>query len=144
MHWRFLPPTYAEWVALRSAPTPGAERSEPPGGRLPWRVTLRWVLDSEKYNEWVACGAVQAAAPVSCAAEGRLQVPCGAPRLLQARVARAISQNTADNHAAAAPRPRSPLPRWMHPQDYEADQQKAATVAEAEAAAVLVGASAWC
>jgi hypothetical protein len=32
----------------------------------------------------------------------------------------------------------------MHPQDYEADQQKAATVAEAEAAAVLVGASAWC
>ncbi|GBF90677.1 hypothetical protein Rsub_02976 [Raphidocelis subcapitata] len=77
VHWRFLPPSYAEWVALRSAPTLGAERSEPPGGRLPWRVTLRWVLDSEKYNE------------------------------------------------------------WMHPQDYEADQQKAATVAEAEAAAVL-------
>ena len=51
VHWRFLPDSYAEWVPLRSAPTPGAERSEPPGGRLPWRITLRWVLDSEKYNE---------------------------------------------------------------------------------------------
>jgi hypothetical protein len=51
VHWRFLPDSYAEWVPLRSAPTPGAERSEPPGGKLPWRVTLQWVLDSEKYNE---------------------------------------------------------------------------------------------
>lgn len=23
------------------------------GGTGPWKVTLRWVLDSEKYNEWM-------------------------------------------------------------------------------------------
>ncbi len=31
-----------------------------------------------------------------------------------------------------------PHRRWMHPQDYEADEQKAKSVAAAEAAAALV------
>jgi len=52
VHWRFLPGSYAEWVPVRTAPNAGAERSEPQGGKLPWRVTLRWAMDSEKYNEW--------------------------------------------------------------------------------------------
>jgi SWI/SNF related-matrix-associated actin-dependent regulator of chromatin subfamily C len=77
VHWRFLPPSYAEWLPAKSAPPPGAERSEPIDGKLPWRVTVRWALDSEQYNE------------------------------------------------------------WMHPQDYEADEDKAKSVAEAEAAAAL-------
>ena len=51
MHWRFLPDSYAEWVPLRSAPTAISERTEPPGGKGPWRVALRWALDSEKFNE---------------------------------------------------------------------------------------------
>lgn len=49
VHWRFLPDSYAEWVPAKSAPTVSTERTQPGSG--PWRVTLRWALDSEKYNE---------------------------------------------------------------------------------------------
>jgi hypothetical protein len=51
VHWRFLPDSYAEWLPLRSAPNASAsERTQPPGSG-PWRVSLRWALDSEKFNE---------------------------------------------------------------------------------------------
>ncbi|KAI8464815.1 MAG: hypothetical protein J3K34DRAFT_102566 [Monoraphidium minutum] len=52
VHWRFLPDSYAEWVPLRAAPSGApSERAAPASG--PWRVTLRWAVDSEKYNEWM-------------------------------------------------------------------------------------------
>lgn len=51
MHWRFLPGSYAEWVPLRSTQGAAADGDAPTSGMMPWRVTLRWVTDSENYNE---------------------------------------------------------------------------------------------
>lgn len=50
MHWRFLPDSYAEWVPVKAAPVAAEQLTEPRGGG-PWRVSLRWALDSEQYNE---------------------------------------------------------------------------------------------
>lgn len=124
VHWRFLPRSYAEWVALRSAPPGGVDRNEPPGGKLPWRVTLRWATDSEHYNE---C-APRAALPPTAA--------CSRHGLHAANLC----------SLAAHPLPFALLAcaaRWMQPQDYEADEQKAKLVAEAQAAAALVRGRIW-
>lgn len=51
MHWRFLPDSYAEWVPAKAAPSSVSEQQAEPRGGGAWRVSLRWALDSEQYNE---------------------------------------------------------------------------------------------
>lgn len=53
VHWWFLPDSYDEWIPSSSAPErePDSEAA-PPGGR-PWNVYVRWVTDSDLYNEWM-------------------------------------------------------------------------------------------
>jgi hypothetical protein len=52
VHWWYLPDSYDEWIPALSAPGDPEPDLKPPGGR-PWRVYFRWVVDSEKYNEWM-------------------------------------------------------------------------------------------
>lgn len=51
VHWRFLPDSYAEWVPTKAAPSSVSEQLAEPRGGGPWRVSLRWALDSEHHNE---------------------------------------------------------------------------------------------
>jgi hypothetical protein len=52
VHWLYLPDSYDEWIPAAAAPAPGAEpQRKPPRG--PWRVYVRWLTDSERYNEWM-------------------------------------------------------------------------------------------
>ena len=52
VHWWYLPDSYDEWIPSLSAPPDVDVDLKPPGGR-PWQIYYRWVLDSEKYNEWM-------------------------------------------------------------------------------------------
>lgn len=52
VHWWYLPDSYNEWIAASSAPGDVEADREPPKGQ-PWRVYVRWVTDSDKYNEWM-------------------------------------------------------------------------------------------
>lgn len=50
VHWWYLPDSYDEWIPAMSAP----EELQPDRPRRgPWRVYARWILDSEKHNEWM-------------------------------------------------------------------------------------------
>jgi hypothetical protein len=52
VHWLYLPDSYDEWIPAAAAPAPGAEPQRKPP-RSPWRVYVRWLTDSERYNEWM-------------------------------------------------------------------------------------------
>jgi len=52
VHWWFLPDSYNEWIPAVSAPSDVDPDQSPPLSR-PWHVYERWILDSEKYNEWM-------------------------------------------------------------------------------------------
>lgn len=52
VHWWYLPDSYNEYVPVESAPAEVDADEVPPNGR-PWVVHERWVVDSEKYNEWM-------------------------------------------------------------------------------------------
>jgi len=52
VHWWYLPDSYNEYVPVASAPAEVDADEVPPNGR-PWVVHERWVVDSEKYNEWM-------------------------------------------------------------------------------------------
>lgn len=52
VHWWYLPDSYDEWLPAAAAPTEIEPELKPPGGR-PWKVYYRWIIDSEKYNEWM-------------------------------------------------------------------------------------------
>lgn len=50
MHWWYLPDSYDEWISSGTAP----ESLEPDHGAFgPWKVYVRWLKDSHKYNEWM-------------------------------------------------------------------------------------------
>ncbi|PSC72177.1 swi snf complex [Micractinium conductrix] len=50
LHWLYLPDSYDEWVPAAAAPMPAEPPRRPRG---PWHLTVRWLLDSEKFNEWM-------------------------------------------------------------------------------------------
>ncbi|KAL4441240.1 hypothetical protein ABPG77_011477 [Micractinium sp. CCAP 211/92] len=50
VHWLYLPDSYDEWVPAGAAPPAAPPRRQPRG---PWHVSVRWLTDSEKYNEWM-------------------------------------------------------------------------------------------
>lgn len=52
IHWWFLPDSYNEWIPVGSAPGE-VDPDEPPPNSRPWQVYERWLVDSEKYNEWM-------------------------------------------------------------------------------------------
>jgi SWI/SNF related-matrix-associated actin-dependent regulator of chromatin subfamily C len=52
VHWWYLPDSYDEWIPAAAAPSEIEPELKPPGGR-PWKVYYRWIVDSEKYNEWM-------------------------------------------------------------------------------------------
>ena len=52
VHWWYLPDSYDEWLPAAAAPSEVEPDVKPPGGR-PWKVFHRFLLDSEKYNEWM-------------------------------------------------------------------------------------------
>ncbi|GMH38909.1 hypothetical protein BSKO_06807 [Bryopsis sp. KO-2023] len=50
VHWWYLPESYDEWVPSATAP----EGLEPDHDAIgPWKVYVRWLHDSHKYNEWM-------------------------------------------------------------------------------------------
>lgn len=52
MHYWYQPDSYDEWIPAKSVDSKEVVADKaPPGGR--WKVTPRWVVDSEKYNEWM-------------------------------------------------------------------------------------------
>ena len=52
VHWWYLPDSYNEWVPIHAAPSEVDPDVAPPNSK-PWYVYERWVVDSEKYNEWM-------------------------------------------------------------------------------------------
>jgi SWI/SNF related-matrix-associated actin-dependent regulator of chromatin subfamily C len=52
VHWWYLPDSYDEWLPAAAAPADVEPELKPPGGR-PWKVYVRFITDSEKYNEWM-------------------------------------------------------------------------------------------
>ncbi len=52
VHWWYLPDSYNEWVPVHAAPSDIDPDVAPPNSK-PWYVHERWVVDSEKYNEWM-------------------------------------------------------------------------------------------
>ncbi|GAB4819040.1 hypothetical protein N2152v2_006086 [Parachlorella kessleri] len=50
VHFWYLPDSYDEWVAIDTAPAEVAPERRPKG---PWKVYVRWLTDSDKYNEWM-------------------------------------------------------------------------------------------
>jgi SWI/SNF related-matrix-associated actin-dependent regulator of chromatin subfamily C len=52
VHWWYLPDSYDEWLPAAAAPADVEPEMKPPGGR-PWKVHVRFITDSEKYNEWM-------------------------------------------------------------------------------------------
>lgn len=52
VHWWYLPDSYNEWVPMHAAPSDIDPDVAPPHSK-PWQVYERWVVDSEKYNEWM-------------------------------------------------------------------------------------------
>lgn len=51
VHWWYLPDSYDEWIGKEYAPDQLQLDVPPASG--PWKVYLRWVYDSEKFNEWM-------------------------------------------------------------------------------------------
>jgi SWI/SNF related-matrix-associated actin-dependent regulator of chromatin subfamily C len=51
IHWLHKPDSYDEWVPASATPGVADPPRRPPGG--PWHVNARWLLDSERYNEWM-------------------------------------------------------------------------------------------
>lgn len=51
VHWWYLPESYDEYVPRESVPDQ-LQLDIMPGSGV-WKVYLRWVYDSEKYNEWM-------------------------------------------------------------------------------------------
>ncbi|GAX86503.1 hypothetical protein CEUSTIGMA_g13911.t1 [Chlamydomonas eustigma] len=81
VHWWYLPDSYDEWISREYAPDQLQADAPPSAG--PWKVYVRWVYDSEKYNEWMNPtdyetkesqeeqeGAVAAAIPCHLSVEG--------------------------------------------------------------------------
>lgn len=52
VHWWYLPDSYDEWLPAAAAPADVEPELKPPGGR-PWKVYVRFITDSEKFNEWM-------------------------------------------------------------------------------------------
>lgn len=50
MHWWYLPDSYDEWINKEFAPDQ-LQLDVPPVGS--WKLYIRWVYDSEKFNEWM-------------------------------------------------------------------------------------------
>ncbi len=81
MHWWYLPDSYDEWISAKVAPADVAPEKEAQGSE-PLRVYVRWLTDSEHFNEWMnpldfeweepavaAANAAAAAARAAAAAE---------------------------------------------------------------------------
>lgn len=52
VHYWYQPDSYDEWIPAKAIDSKDVVPDKaPPGGR--WKVTPRWVVDSEKYNEWM-------------------------------------------------------------------------------------------
>lgn len=52
VHWWYLPDSYDEWLPAAAAPPDVEPDLRPPGNR-PWKIYVRFISDSEKYNEWM-------------------------------------------------------------------------------------------
>ena len=67
VHWWYLPGSYDEWLPAAAAP----EELQPDRPRRgPWRVYARWLLDSEKYNEWMEPADYETEEAAAAAEEG--------------------------------------------------------------------------
>ncbi|KAJ1944636.1 SWI/SNF and RSC complex subunit Ssr2, partial [Linderina pennispora] len=51
VHWWYTPDSYDAWVT--AAPPYAAEPEDAPDHTGPWRVSVQWIEDSVKYNEWL-------------------------------------------------------------------------------------------
>lgn len=53
LHWYYFPESHDSWVP-NSFELPDAVPESPPSPSNVWRVSASWVLDLEKYNEWMS------------------------------------------------------------------------------------------